>query len=164
MTTSVASCLTFDGRAEEAIRYYVSLFKDSRILSIERSQTDGPIPKGQVLHAEFELDGARYTAFDGGEHFKFSDAFSFAVTCDTQEEIDRLWDALTARGGEGGSCGWLTDPYGVSWQIIPAALGQMLTDPSSGDSGRAMEAMLRMGKLDIAALEAAYYGERAETR
>lgn len=164
MTTSVVSCLTFDDRAEEAITFYVSLFKNSRVLSIERSASDGPIPKGRVLHAEFELDGIRYTAFDGGDHFKFSEAFSLAVTCDTQEEIDRLWEALTANGGEGGSCGWLTDRYGVSWQIVPAVLGQMLTDPASGDSAKAMEAMLGMGKLDIAALEAAYRREASRAR
>lgn len=156
--TTVVSCLTFDGQAEEAITFYVSLFKNSRVLSIQRSESDGPTPKGKVLHAEFELDGIRYSAFDGGEQFKFSEGFSFQVTCETQDEIDALWDALTSRGGAGGRCGWLTDRYGLSWQIVPSALGRMLTDAASGDARKAMEAMLTMGKLDLKALEAAYRG------
>ncbi len=164
MTMSVASCLTFTDRAEEAITFYVSLFPGARVLSIQRSESDGPIPKGKVMHAEFELDGQRYTAFDGGEHFRFSDAFSFVITCDTQSEIDRLWAALTANGGAEVQCGWLTDRFGVSWQVVPAVLGRLLSDASAGDPRRAAEAMMGMVKLDIAALEAAYRGGPAPAR
>lgn len=162
--TTVVPCLTFDGRAEEAITFYVSLFQNSRVISIKRSESDGPIPKGKVMHAEFELDGHRYTAFDGGPDFKFSEAFSLVVTVETQAEIDRLWDTLTSSGGKGGPCGWLTDRYGLSWQVIPSSLGRMLSDAAGGDAAKATEAMLSMGKLDIKALEAAYRGDSVPAR
>jgi predicted 3-demethylubiquinone-9 3-methyltransferase (glyoxalase superfamily) len=116
----------FNDCAEEALNYYVSVFNGAKILSIQRSDTDGPIAKGKVLHAELELDGRVYTAFDGGPHFSFSEAFSLVATCDTQEQLDEVWTKLSA-GGQEQACGWLKDRFGLSWQVIPASLGQMMT-------------------------------------
>ena len=155
---SITPVLTFSEHTEDAINLYVSLFPNSRIVNIVRSD-GGLIPAGNVMSATFELDGRPYSAFDGGASFNFSEGFSFMVTCSTQDEIDRLWDALTANGGEPGRCGWLKDPFGLSWQIIPADLGEMLSNPAGGDTRRAGEAMLKMDKLDIATLRAAYNGE-----
>ena len=151
----VTTCLTFNGRAEEAGRFYVSAFKDSEILSTVRSEADGPIPKGKLLNATFRLHGTVYTAFDGGPSFAFSQGTSIMVECGTQSEIDRLWETLS-KGGEKGPCGWLTDQFGLAWQIIPATLGKMLSDAKSGNSERVMVEMLKMGKLEIATLERAY--------
>ena len=153
---SVRPCLVFSDRAEEAVKLYVSLFKNSKVLSMMTSDGGGLIPEGKLMHASFTIDGREYTAFDGGPTFKFSEGISLMVTCDTQEEIDHVWSRLTENGGEPGRCGWLTDPYGMSWQIIPAALGGMLSDSVHGDSAKAVEAMLKMDKLDIASLEKAY--------
>ena len=152
---SITPCLTFTDRTEEAVNFYVSVFRDSKILGIVRSETDGPIPKGKVLHASFELHGREYTAFDGGPHFQFSEAFSLVATCDTQEELDEVWSRL-ADGGKEGPCGWLTDRFGVSWQVIPTSLGRMMSDRKSGSPAKVMQALLQMGKLDIATLENAY--------
>ncbi len=152
---SIVPCLTFDDRAEEAVSFYVSVFRNSRILSIVRSQSDGPVPRGKVLHAAFELDGREYTAFDGGPSFRFTEGFSLVATCETQEEIDEVWRKLS-EGGEEGPCGWLKDRFGVSWQVVPTALGEMMTDSKSGDPRKVMEALLKMGKLDIKTLEEAY--------
>lgn len=148
-------CLTFADRAEEAINFYVTLFRNSRVLSLVRSDGNGPIPGGKVMQASFELDGREFVAFDGGPSFSFSEGMSLMVSCQTQEEIDTLWEKLTA-GGEEGPCGWLKDRFGVSWQLIPSSLGKMLSDASSGNTARATEAMLKMRKLDIATLERAY--------
>jgi predicted 3-demethylubiquinone-9 3-methyltransferase (glyoxalase superfamily) len=150
----VRPCLTFNDQAEAAVNFYVSLFESSRILQLVRSP-GGPIPEGKVLHVSFELNGYEYTAFDGGEHFKFNEAFSMVATCDTQEEIDRVWQRL-CEGGEPGPCGWLTDRFGVSWQVVPRALGEMLSNPRGGNSTAVMDAVLRMGKLDLAELQRAY--------
>jgi predicted 3-demethylubiquinone-9 3-methyltransferase (glyoxalase superfamily) len=147
--------LTFSDRAEEAVNFYVSLFRNSKVLSLLRSDGKGPIPAGTLLHATFQLDGREFTAFDGGPSFSFTDGFSLVVTCETQQEIDEMWARLS-EGGEEGPCGWLKDRFGVSWQVVPAALGQMLGDPTSGNSAKAMEAMLKMRKLDIATLRRAY--------
>jgi predicted 3-demethylubiquinone-9 3-methyltransferase (glyoxalase superfamily) len=152
---SVRPCLTFKERAEEAVNFYVSLIPNSRVLSVLRSDGKSPIPEGQLLHATFQLDGQEYTAFDGGPSFSFTEAFSFVVTCETQEEIDQMWARLS-QGGEEGPCGWLKDRFGVSWQVVPAALGEMMGDPASGNPGRVMEALLKMRKLDLATLERAY--------
>jgi predicted 3-demethylubiquinone-9 3-methyltransferase (glyoxalase superfamily) len=151
----VRPCLTFNNRAEEAIKFYVLTFKNSKVLSTMRSDGKGPLPEGSLLHASFVLDGQEYTAFDGGSQFVFSEAFSLVATCDTQEEIDHLWSKLS-EGGEPGPCGWLKDRFGVSWQVIPTALGEMMSDPVSGNSAKVMEAMLKMGKMDIATLRQAY--------
>ncbi len=152
---SVRPCLTFKEGAEEAVNFYVSLFPNSKVLSLLKSDGTGPLPEGSVLHASFELDGQEYTAFDGGPAFTFTEAFSFVATCETQEEIDEVWARLT-EGGEDGPCGWLKDRFGVSWQVVPSALGQMMGDPKSGNPAKVMEALLKMRKLDLAKLEQAY--------
>jgi predicted 3-demethylubiquinone-9 3-methyltransferase (glyoxalase superfamily) len=152
---TVRACLTFAQNAEEAINFYVSLFRNSKIVSLLRSDAGGPLPEGALLHATFQLDGQEYTAFDGGPSFAFSEAFSLVATCETQDELDEMWARLSA-GGEEGPCGWLTDRFGVSWQVVPAALGRMMGDPVSGNPGKVMEALLKMRKLDIATLEQAY--------
>jgi predicted 3-demethylubiquinone-9 3-methyltransferase (glyoxalase superfamily) len=154
----IRPCVVFNDRAEEAVKFYVSLFPNSKIVSMQRSESDGLIAKGKLLHAIFELDGREYVTFDGGPTFTFSEGFSLMVMCKTQEEVDRYWTALTENGGEEGPCGWLKDPFGVSWQIVPEVLGQMLSDSKSGDSAAAVQAMLKMKKLDIAALQKAYRG------
>lgn len=159
--SQVRTCLTFKDRAEEAVKLYTSIFPNSKIKEIARVEADaGPLKKGQLLAAIFELDGREYRAFDGGETFSFSEGISMDVTCKTQDEVDRYWNALTANGGEEGPCGWLKDPFGVSWQIVPEQLGQMLGDTKSGNSEAALQAMLKMKKLDIAELERAYKGTR----
>ena len=159
MTNSIRPCLTFKDHAEDAVRLYVSIFPNSKITQLSRFESDGgPIPKGQLLSAIFELDGCQFRAFDGGETFTFNEGISIDVTCKTQEEVDRYWSALTANGGEEGQCGWLKDRFGVSWQIIPEQLGQMLGNPTSGNAEACMNAMLQMRKIDIAALEHAYKG------
>jgi predicted 3-demethylubiquinone-9 3-methyltransferase (glyoxalase superfamily) len=158
--------LTFKNQAEEAVNFYVSVFPNSRVVSMLRSdakldsvlEDKGGMPEGSVLHASFVLDGQEYTAFDGGEHFAFSDAFSLVATCETQQELDAIWNQL-ADGGEEGPCGWLTDKFGVSWQVVPSSLGRMMGDSEHGDPGKVVEAFLRMKKLDIATLERAYRGE-----
>lgn len=161
-TTAVSSlirpCIVFNDRCEEAINFYVSLFPSSKVLSLVRSESDAPIPKGKVLNASFQLGGHEYFAFDGGPSFTFTEGISMMVTCETQQEIDRYWTALIADGGEEGPCGWCKDRFGMSWQIIPSVLGQYLSDSKSGDSAAAMQAMLKMKKLDIAELRRAYSG------
>jgi len=147
--------LTFSDQAEEAVKRYVSIFKDSRIISMVRGEAGGPIVKGKVLNATFELDGARFMAMDGGPYFSFALGTSLFVSCDTQEEIDRLWQGLS-EGGEKQPCGWLKDKFGVSWQIVPSVLGEMMSDPKSGNSARVMEALLKMSKIDIKILTKAY--------
>lgn len=148
-------CLAFGDRAEEAINFYVSLFRNSRVVSILRSDGKGPLPGGKVQYATFLLDGREYAAFDGGPHFSFTDGFSLVVTCQTQDEIDEMWAKLS-EGGEEGPCGWLKDRFGVSWQVVPAALGEMMGNPAGGNSAKVMEALLKMGKLDLATLRRAY--------
>jgi predicted 3-demethylubiquinone-9 3-methyltransferase (glyoxalase superfamily) len=161
MSNTVRPCLTFIDRTEEAVKLYVSIFPNSKIIQMEKVVNEGgPIRKGNVLSAIFELDGREFRAFDGGETFTFSEGFSLDVTCKNQEEVDRYWSKLTAGGGEEGPCGWLKDRFGVSWQIVPVQLGQMLSDPQSGNAAAAMQAMLKMKKLDIAELEKAYRGAR----
>jgi predicted 3-demethylubiquinone-9 3-methyltransferase (glyoxalase superfamily) len=156
----IKPCIVYNDRCEEAVNFYVSLFPNSKIIGIERSETDGPIAKGKVLGATFQLDGREYLAFDGGPSFTFTEGFSLMVTCKTQEEIDRYWAKLTENGGEEGPCGWLKDRFGLSWQVVPEALTQMLSDPRSGDSQAAFQAMLKMKKLNVAELEKAYRGSR----
>lgn len=156
----ITPCIVYVDRAEEAINFYVSLFPNSKIVSIQRSEHDQPIPKGKVLGATFVLDGREYTAFDGGPSFSFTEGFSLMVHCKTQAEIDKYWSKLTENGGEEGPCGWLKDRFGLSWQIIPEVLGQMLGDSKSGNSEAAMQAMLKMKKLNIDELQRAYKGAR----
>ena len=153
---SVRPSLTFKDQTEEAVNFYVSLFPNSKVVSILHSELDSPqLPKGSVLHAEFVLDGQEYTAFDGGESFEFSEGFSLVATCETQQELDTIWDRLTD-GGEEGPCGWCKDRFGVSWQVVPSSLGRMMSDSKSGNSSKVVEAFLKMKKMDIATLESAY--------
>ncbi|HET7594403.1 MAG TPA: VOC family protein [Stellaceae bacterium] len=151
----ITPCLWFDGKAEEAMNFYASIFKKSKILRVMRCGEAGPGPKGSVLSVTVELDGQEVIALNGGPHFTFSPAMSLFVTCETQAEVDEFWEKLSA-GGERQRCGWLKDKYGVSWQIVPAVLADMLQDKDAARSKRVMEAMLKMDKLDIAGLKRAY--------
>jgi predicted 3-demethylubiquinone-9 3-methyltransferase (glyoxalase superfamily) len=135
---------------------YVSLFKDSKVLSVTRYGEGGPGPAGQVMTATFQLEGQEFMALNGGPEFPFTEAVSFYVSCETQAEVDDLWNKLIADGGEESQCGWLKDKFGLSWQIIPSALGRMLSDPDAEKSGRALQAMLKMQKIDIKTLERAF--------
>jgi len=157
----IKPCIVFKEKAEEAVKLYTSIFPNSKITRVEKAEkAAGPVHEGQVLGIEFTLDGREYLALDGGPTFSFSEGISLMVMCKTQEEVDRYWTKLTANGGEEGPCGWLKDPYGLSWQIVPEQLTQMLSDKKSGNSQAAMEAMLKMKKLEIAELEKAYRGAR----
>ncbi|HRK19855.1 MAG TPA: VOC family protein [Hyphomicrobiaceae bacterium] len=156
---SLSPCLWFDKNGEEAARFYVSLLPNSRIDHVQRAPADNPSSKkGEVLVVDFTLMGNKYQALNGGPNFKFTEAISLSVTCDTQEEVDRLWAALTADGGKEVACGWLKDKYGLSWQIVPARMFELLASPDAGVSKRAFEAMMTMVKLDIAAIERAAKG------
>jgi predicted 3-demethylubiquinone-9 3-methyltransferase (glyoxalase superfamily) len=158
MTEKVTPFLWYDGQAEEAARFYVSLLPDSRIEKVTRSPADTPSgPAGMVLTVEFTLGGRRFVGLNGGPQYKFTEAISFQIACADQAEVDRLWAALS-EGGNAGPCGWLKDRWGVSWQIVPVRLHALLADPDPGRAKRAMAAMLRMGKLDIAAMERAAEG------
>lgn len=147
--------LWFDGKAEEAANFYVSIFKNSRIIGGMRYGEAGPGPAGSVMSVTFDLDGQEFIALNGGAQIPFSAAISFFVMCETQEEVDELWKKLSA-GGEQQKCGWLKDKYGLSWQIVPGLLGEMLQDKEPKKSRRVMEAMLNMDKIDISALKRAY--------
>ena len=147
--------LWFDSQAEEAANFYVSIFKNSTIKSVSRYGEGGPGLKGSVMSVTFQLEGQDFMALNGGPLFSFTPAVSFFVNCETQQEIDELWAKLTA-GGEEVRCGWLKDKFGLSWQIIPTALGQMLQDPDPEKSKRVMQALMQMNKLDIATLKRAY--------
>ena len=147
--------LWFNDKAEEAMNFYVSIFKNSKVVSISRYGEAGPGPKGSVMTATFQLDGQEFTALNGGPQFTFTEAISFYVDCKTQQEVDELWDKLSA-GGEKGQCGWLKDKYGLWWQIVPSILGKLLGDKDADKAKRVMQAMLQMDRLDIASLQQAY--------
>lgn len=148
--------LWFDHQAEEAARFYTSIFKNSKILAVSRYGETGPGPKGSVMTVQFQLEGQQFIALNGGKQpFDFNESISFSVDCETQQEVDALWDRLSA-GGQPGPCGWLKDKYGLSWQIVPSVLPRMLQDKDPAKARRAMEAMMQMKKLDIAALKRAY--------
>jgi predicted 3-demethylubiquinone-9 3-methyltransferase (glyoxalase superfamily) len=149
--------LWFDGKAQEAADFYTAIFKNSRITEVMRYGEGGPGPKGGVMAATFELEGQTFIALNGGPMFAFSPAISFFVPCDSQEEVDHFWDKLSA-GGQIQQCGWLTDKFGVTWQIVPRVLHAMLQDKDATKAKRVMEAMMKMIKLDIAALTQAYEG------
>jgi predicted 3-demethylubiquinone-9 3-methyltransferase (glyoxalase superfamily) len=150
--------LWFDKQAEEAANLYVSVFKNSRVTSINRYGEAGPGPAGTAMTVSFELEGQEFTALNGGPEYKFTEAISFFVNCESQQEVDELWEKLSA-GGEQGPCGWLKDKYGVSWQIAPTVLGELLGDPDPVKSQRVMQAMLQMKKIDIEGLKKAYEQE-----
>ena len=147
--------LWFDNQAEEAMNFYISIFKNSKTGTVTRFGEGGPGPKGTVMTATFQLDGQDFMALNGGPLYKFTEAISFYVNCETQEEVDELWEKLSA-SGEPGRCGWLKDKFGLSWQIIPTGLSEMLGDKDAEKSKRVMQAMLKMNKLDIAGLKRAY--------
>jgi predicted 3-demethylubiquinone-9 3-methyltransferase (glyoxalase superfamily) len=151
----ISPFLWFDSQAEEAANFYVSVFENSRIINVSRYAEGGPAPAGSAMSVTFELEGLEFQALNAGPQFTFTEAISFFVQAETQDEIDRLWDVLTRDGGEPSRCGWLKDRFGLSWQIIPPILGQLLSDPDPARAGRAMQAMMAMGKIDIAGLEAA---------
>ena len=152
--SKIATCLWFDTQAEEAAEFYTSLFEDAKITEVSRYVTDGPKPAGTVLMVTFVLQGAEFQALNGGPEFTFDEAVSLSVSCADQAEVDRLYDALT-EGGEDGPCGWLKDRYGLSWQLVPTRLVELLADPDTARAARAMRAMMDMRKIDIAAVEAA---------
>lgn len=151
--------LTFDDQAEEAMTLYTSTFADSRVLDVSRYGPGGPIPEGVLMSATIELAGQQFMVLNGGPHFSFSDGVSLFVTCQDQDEVDDLCSRLTRDGGELGPCGWLTDRFGVSWQIIPTALGEMLGDADQDKAHRVLQAMLQMHKIDIQGLRNAYDGK-----
>jgi predicted 3-demethylubiquinone-9 3-methyltransferase (glyoxalase superfamily) len=150
--------LWFDTQAEEAAEFYVSIFPDSRVLEVARYGEAGPGPAGSAMTVRFELDGQEFLALNGGPEFRFTEAVSFLVSCASQEEVDWYWERLS-EGGEERVCGWLRDRYGLSWQVVPAILSELLTDPDREKADRVMQAMLRMTKIDITGLQEAY--ERA---
>jgi predicted 3-demethylubiquinone-9 3-methyltransferase (glyoxalase superfamily) len=151
----ISPFLWFDTQAEEAMHHYVSIFANSKVLGVTRYGDAGPGPKGSVMTASFELEGQQFTALNGGPRFKFTEAISFVVSCETQAELDELWDRLS-QDGQTQQCGWLKDRFGLSWQIIPAALPELMSDPDPERAGRVTEAMLQMTKIDIAKLRQAY--------
>jgi predicted 3-demethylubiquinone-9 3-methyltransferase (glyoxalase superfamily) len=151
----ITSFLWFDGKAEEAATFYVSVFKNSKIVSVTRYGEAGPGPQGTVMSVIFQLSGQEFFALNGGRQFTFSPAISFFVNCETQDEVDELWEKLS-EGGAKNRCGWLTDKYGLSWQVIPSVLGELLQDEDAEKSNRVMQAMLQMDKINIEALQRAY--------
>ncbi|MCU1564589.1 MAG: hypothetical protein JWN05_2968 [Arthrobacter sp.] len=153
----ITTCLWFVSQAEEAAEFYVSVFDDAKVLNVARYGEGGPGPAGQAITVQFQIEGRTFTALNGGPALAFTEAVSFVIDCSSQEEVDRYWAALTDGGFEG-QCGWLKDRYGVSWQVVPWVLGQLIGGPDSEGARRAMQAMLGMRKLDIATLEQAYYG------
>ena len=152
--SSITPFLWFDGNAEEAVNFYVSVFPNSKVTDVSRYSDAGPGEPGSVMTMEFELDGQPFIALNGGPEYKFTPAISFSVSCETQEEVDRYWNALT-EGGKPNVCAWLTDKYGVSWQIVPTALPRLLGDPDREKAQRVMQAMFKMSKIEIAELERA---------
>jgi len=152
---TLTTFLTFEDQAEEAVEFYTSIFANSRIVSTNRHGDAGPGPKGSLLTATFELEGQPFVALNGGPSFTFSPGISLLVSCETQDEVDEYWEQLS-EGGEKGPCGWLTDRFGVSWQVIPRALGEMLSDEDPEKANRVMEAMLQMSKIDLDDLRRAY--------
>jgi len=158
MKKQITPCLWFDTRAEEAAKFYCSIFPNSKITETSYFGDAGPRPAGMVLTVGFELDGRQFTALNGGPEFKFSEATSLQIFCDTQDEVDLYWNALTDDGGEESVCGWLKDKFGFSWQVVPNRMIELMQDPDKEKAKRATEAMMKMKKIDIAAVERAARG------
>ncbi|MEA2397600.1 MAG: hypothetical protein QOK25_1156 [Thermoleophilaceae bacterium] len=157
MQQTITPSLWFDDEAEEAADFYISVFKNSRVVNVAHYTEAGPRPAGTVMTVEFELDGQRFVGINGGPQFTFSEAVSFQINCETQEDVDHYWERLS-EGGEEGPCGWLKDRYGLSWQVVPTGMDELFSDPDPERATRAMKAMLTMRKLDIAALQSAADG------
>jgi len=157
--SKITPFLWFDNQAEEAMKFYTSIFKNSKVGKVARYGDAGPGPKGSVMTASFELDGQEFIALNGGPHFKFTEAISFVVNCEDQQEVDDYWSKLTAGGGQESQCGWLKDKFGLSWQIVPTILSKLLSDTDPKRSQRVMQALMPMKKLIIADLENAYNGK-----
>ena len=155
---AITPCLWFDREAEEAATFYLSVFRTGKIIETSYYGENSPMPAGTPLVVTFELNGARFQALNGGPHFKFNEAISLSVDCKNQDEVDYFWDRLTADGGQPSQCGWLKDKYGVSWQVAPARVIELLKDPDAGRAQRAMQALMTMAKIDIAKVEAAANG------
>jgi predicted 3-demethylubiquinone-9 3-methyltransferase (glyoxalase superfamily) len=153
----ISPFLWFNDNAEEAVNFYISIFKNSKIVGVSRYGDSGPGPKGQVMVVNFKLDGQQFIALNGGPQFKFTEAISLVVNCKDQEEVDRFWDKLS-EGGQKVQCGWLKDKFGLSWQIVPTILGELMQDKDPKKSERVMKALMKMTKLDIAGLKRAYEG------
>ena len=151
----ITTFIMFNDQTDEAVNFYVSIFKNSKIVSASRYGEGGPGPKGTIMSANFQLAGQEFIAYNGGPHFIFTDGISLYVSCETQAEIDELWEKLSA-GGEKGQCGWLKDKFGMSWQIVPPILGELLGDSDAEKAGRVLQAMLKMSKIDIETLKQAY--------
>jgi predicted 3-demethylubiquinone-9 3-methyltransferase (glyoxalase superfamily) len=152
----ITTYLWFDGNAEEAVEHYTSLFRDSRVTKVARWGKGGPGPEGTVMNIAFELAGQSFIALNGGPHFKFTPAISLFVSCETQEEVDELWGRFLAAGGKASQCGWLEDKFGLSWQIIPTALVDLMSDPDPARAGRVAQKLMTMQKIDISALKSAH--------
>jgi predicted 3-demethylubiquinone-9 3-methyltransferase (glyoxalase superfamily) len=152
ITQKITPFLWFDNNAEEAMNFYISVFNNSKIITVTRYGDAGPGPKGSVLTAAFELEGQKFVALNGGPRFKFTEAISFVISCETQEEIDYFWDKLTSDGGQESMCGWLRDRFGLSWQVVPAEIGSLLTGEKSN---QVMQALMQMKKLDLSTLRKA---------
>jgi len=157
MSQKITPFLWYTDQAEEAAKFYTSIFKNSKIKTVARYGDAGPGPKGSVMTIAFEIEGQEFIALNGGPHFKFTPAVSFVINCDTQDEVDTFWAKLSA-GGRTDRCGWLTDKFGLSWQVVPKALIELIRDPNPAKSKRVMEAMLKMTKIDIPALKKAAAG------
>ena len=156
--SKITTFLTFNDRAEEAVAFYTSVFKRSRVTTKTYYGDAGPMPKGTLMTADFELDGERFVALNGGPEFKFSMGISLMVNCETQEEVDYYWDKLAEGGGAHNVCGWLNDKFGVSWQVVPTTLMRLIADKDKAKADRVMKAMMQMAKIDIAGIEAAARG------
>jgi len=157
--SKIAPCLWFNGEAEEAAKFYVSLFPAAEITAVSRYGAGAPFPAGTALMVEFRLAGQRFQALNGGPHFKHSEAISLSISAKDAAEVDHYWNALTANGGSEGRCGWLKDRFGVSWQVVPEGLGQLMSDPNPARAKRAVQALMQMKKLDLAAMRAAAQGD-----
>ena len=152
---TITPFLWFDTQAEEAMQFYTSVFKNSKVLSVSHYSEGAPMPAGSVMTATFELNGQQFVALNGGPMYKFTEAVSFAVNCETQDEIDDLWEKLTADGGEAGQCGWLKDKFGLSWQIVPKTLPKLMADPDPAIAARVTKTLMGMHKIDLGMLERA---------
>jgi predicted 3-demethylubiquinone-9 3-methyltransferase (glyoxalase superfamily) len=158
MSQKITPSLWFDMNAEEAANFYVDLFDDGRILNVARYPEGSPGPAGEVMTVEWELNGQKFVGINGGPQFQFSEAVSFMISCKDQDEVDYFWDRLTADGGKEGQCGWLTDRFGLAWQVVPEGMDEVFNDPDPAKAERSMAAMMKMKKLDIAELRAAAEG------